>query len=87
MLVTGRVQGVGFRAATLARARSEDPSLAGFVRNLKDGRVEAVFQGEEGPVLVLVSWCTLGPAHAGVERLEVIEEAPEDGLSAFGVKT
>jgi acylphosphatase len=69
VLVEGRVQGVGFRASTVERARSIDPTLAGFVRNLPDGRVEAVIEGEERSVLELVRWCRSGPPSSQVRRL------------------
>ena len=75
--VTGRVQGVGFRAATAA-AVAEKSSVRGFVRNLHDGRVEAIFVGDEPEVLALVAWCSRGPLHAQVNALEVREEAPPD---------
>ena len=72
VVVTGRVQGVFFRAtcATLARRRG----LAGFVRNLPDGRVEAVFEGIDDDVDAMVAWCGVGPGHARVERVETTAE-------------
>jgi acylphosphatase len=50
-------------------------SLSGFVRNLDDGRVEALFEGEDSEVLKMVAWCGHGPSAARVERLEVVEES------------
>ena len=86
VLVSGRVQGVGFRASTERRARQE-AALGGYVRNLEDGRVEAVFQGDEAAVLALVAWCATGPSQARVERVQVIEESPETGTSSeFGIQ-
>lgn len=79
VLLTGEVQGVGFRASTTREAELH-PSVRGFVRNLADGRVEAVFQGPEAEVLALVAWCERGPAPARVLELRVIEESPEEGL-------
>ena len=83
VLVTGRVQGVAFRAATRSQARSG--AVSGFVRNLADGRVEAVFEGDADAVAALVAWCRHGPRGARVDHLEVREEIPE-GLAEFQVR-
>lgn len=71
--VGGRVQGVFFRAETRDRARSL--GVSGSVCNLPDGRVEAVFEGEDDRVDTLVRWCRRGPAGAHVDAVEVEEEA------------
>lgn len=85
VFVSGRVQGVGFRRSTEVEAgRFSD--LRGFVRNLEDGRVEAVFQGEQAAVLKMVAWCGRGPAAAQVKEIDVIEEKPDTKLERFGVK-
>jgi acylphosphatase len=83
VFVTGRVQGVGFRASTVAEA-AQYAGLRGFVRNLADGRVEAVFAGEDDAVLNMVAWCEKGPGAARVTKLEVREEAVDPGLGGFG---
>lgn len=67
--VVGRVQGVGYRAATQHTARHL--GLRGTVRNLADGRVEIVAQGESGALERLVSWCWQGPPAARVDRVSV----------------
>jgi len=74
VVVSGRVQGVFFRAecARLARGRG----LSGFVRNLADGRVEAAFEGGAEGVDALVAWCRAGPPMAWVEGVEIVEEPP-----------
>lgn len=82
--VSGVVQGVGFRQST-AREAQRFASLHGFVRNLPDGRVEALFSGEETEVLAMVAWCRKGPPAARVKELRVIEEQPEVGLEPFDV--
>ncbi len=68
------MQGVFYRAECASRARSL--GLAGSVRNLRDGRVEAVFEGDSGAVDEMVRWCRLGPPAARVEEVEVSEESP-----------
>src|SRR5512134_2615913 len=64
VLVSGRVQGVAFRASTRSQARAG--AVAGWVRNLADGRVEAVFEGDAAAVAALVAWCREGPRFARV---------------------
>ena len=86
VLVTGRVQGVGFRASTAAEVERRAPAAAGFVRNLVDGRVEAVFQGERDAVLDLVAWCEHGPVGAEVERIEVVEETVDPAERRFSIR-
>jgi acylphosphatase len=79
--VRGRVQGVFFRGETQARARSR--GVAGWVRNVHDGTVEAVFEGASEAVESMIDWCRHGPHGADVEDVEVAWEAPgaETGFS------
>ncbi len=83
MLVHGRVQGVFFRDSTSERAHLA--GVAGWVRNLRDGRVEAVFEGEPDAVQSVISFCSQGPQWARVDGIEVIEEPPE-GLAGFEIR-
>ena len=83
VVVSGRVQGVAFRASTRAEARRH--GVEGWVRNRADGRVEAVFEGAAEGVATLVDWCRAGPRFARVEGVEVREETPE-GLAGFEVR-
>ncbi|MBD0328172.1 MAG: acylphosphatase [Pyrinomonadaceae bacterium] len=83
VFVTGRVQGVGFRYATVDTATQL--GLAGWVRNLPDGRVEAVFEGVREIVEDMVRWCHVGPPAAVVQDVAVEYEQPE-GLRGFEVK-
>jgi len=69
LFITGRVQGVFFRACT--REEAQKRRLTGWVKNLYDGRVEAVFEGEEEAVQSMVSWCHRGPSHAVVTDVSV----------------
>ncbi len=81
--MSGRVQGVFFRQRTIRLARSE--GCSGWVRNLEDGRLEAVFEGPPEAVEKMVAWCHEGPEHAIVESVEAGEEDPE-GLEGFEVR-
>ncbi|MCM2279824.1 MAG: acylphosphatase [Oligoflexia bacterium] len=85
VFVTGEVQGVGFRAATFRQARKQG-ALRGYVRNLDDGRVEAVFLGAEPEVKAMLEWCRKGPPSASVTKLEVLEEAPDGALVEFQIR-
>lgn len=82
-VVGGWVQGVGFRYH--ARERARELGLAGWVRNLPDGRVEAWIEGEQDAVDAMAAWLRRGPPAARVERVELEERAPE-GLPAFEVR-
>lgn len=75
-VISGRVQGVFFRAEARARARSL--GLAGWVRNLPDGNVEAVFEGPEDHVGSMLRWCEQGPSGAQVGAVDVTWEHPVD---------
>jgi acylphosphatase len=79
--VHGAVQGVFFRVETRDRARSL--GISGWVRNLGDGAVEAVFEGPEERVESMVEWCRRGPAGARVESVDVDWEDPvrEEGFA------
>lgn len=82
--VSGRVQGVFYRAS--ARDRAVGLGLAGWARNLPDGRVELVAEGEARHVAEFVAWCRVGPNRARVEECRVIEEAPLGEPGEFQVR-
>lgn len=81
--VSGRVQGVYFRQNTRREAMRH--GLRGWVRNLGDGRVEAVFEGERGAVEAAVAWCRRGPPEAYVDQVEVRWEEAEGGAAGFDI--
>jgi acylphosphatase len=83
VFVSGRVQGVGYRANTRETARRH--GVDGWVRNLDDGRVEAVFEGPRSAVESMVEWCGTGSPAAAVEGVEV-EYAEPQGASGFRVR-
>ena len=83
VIVSGAVQGVFFRDTCRATAAAQ--GVHGWVRNLPDNSVEAVFEGETGAVEQLVDWAHEGPPTAGVEHVEVYGEEPE-GLDGFEIR-
>ncbi len=85
LFVKGRVQGVFFRACTQEEAQKR--MLTGWVKNLHDGRVEALFEGEEKDVQSMIDWCHRGPSHAVVTDVSVELEEYEGEYSDFSVTT
>jgi len=80
VFISGQVQGVGYRLSTVSEARRW--GVNGWVRNLSDGRVEAVFEGDKTGVEEMINWCHQGPSAAVVKDVAVEYEKPE-GLSGF----
>ncbi|MCZ7355402.1 MAG: acylphosphatase [Candidatus Methanoperedens sp.] len=83
VFVSGKVQGVFFRSSTQEKAQGL--RLTGWVRNLNDGRVEAVFEGEKEAVEKMVKWVRKGPAYAVVEDIEIVAEEYTGDLKGFSV--
>ena len=83
VLIRGRVQGVFFRDTCQRMALKH--GVNGWVRNLPDGRVEAVFEGRPEDVNRLVDWARQGPSQAVVADVAVLAEQPE-GLSTFLIR-
>lgn len=81
--ITGRVQGVGFRHFT--RKNAESLGVKGWVKNLSDGRVEAVFQGTENKVKELIERCKEGPRSSYVKDIEVTDADDSKDHSSFEV--
>lgn len=83
VLVSGRVQGVGFRASCARQAQLR--GLSGWVRNLPDGRVEAELQGRREAVAAVADWCRQGPALARVQHVDIAELPALDANDGFRV--
>ena len=84
IVVRGRVQGVGFRFAAADVAQAAGAS--GWVRNRRDGTVEALVQGERSAVEAVVAWCRHGPPAARVTGVDVVETPPDPGFAAFELR-
>jgi len=83
VVISGFVQGVFFRYRTREMARRQN--VTGWVRNLRDGRVEAVFEGEKKNVEAMLAFCYKGPSGAMVRDVEVSWEEPKGELEGFQI--
>jgi acylphosphatase len=84
VFISGEVQGVFFRSRI--RREAETRNVKGWVRNLSDGRVEAVFEGEETAVKALMEFCKRGPPGATVTGADVKWENHKDEFDNFAIK-
>ncbi len=84
VLVSGKVQGVFFRSS--AKKRADELHLTGWVRNLEDGRVEAVIEGDQEKIDKMVEWCRKGPDYADVKDIQVISEKYTGEFNDFSVR-
>ena len=79
LLVSGRVQGVFYRDS--CKSTAESAGVAGSARNLPDGRVEVILEGETDAVNEVIEWCRSGTAQSRVESVEVSDEEPAGARS------
>lgn len=83
VLISGHVQGVFYRAS--AQRQAQAYGLRGWVCNLPDGRVEAVFEGDQAVVERMLAWCRSGPPNAYVTDVDVRHEPFMGEFTGFGV--
>ncbi len=84
IFISGKVQGVFFRSST--KDKAEELGISGWVRNLADGRVEAVFEGKEGSVKRMIEWCREGPEYARVKDVGVVSENYTGEFEGFALR-
>ena len=84
VVISGRVQGVAFRAN--CQRQANELGVTGWARNLWDGSVEALFEGPSEAVDAMLLWCRRGPSHAVVTGVEVTEAEPGTPYSSFYVR-
>ena len=84
IVISGRVQGVSFRYYTMQEAQTRN--IVGWVRNLWDGRVEAVFEGEQEAVDQMLAWSRKGPPSAQVEEVKVTPGEPTGEFESFRIR-
>lgn len=83
VLVSGKVQGVGYRMSVLQAANKFN--LNGWVRNLPDGKVEAIFEGNLIELEQMIRWCHQGNSPAVIQDIAIQEETPE-GIQGFEIR-
>lgn len=84
IFVSGRVQGVFFRQNALKKAKSL--GISGWIKNTKDGRVEAIIEGEEEKINTMIEWLKVGPALARVKNIEIIWEKAKEEFQDFEIQ-
>lgn len=84
VIISGRVQGVWFRANT--KQKAEQLGITGWVRNTSDGNVEAVFEGEKEQIKEMLNWCYHGSSMAHVENVEIKNQEPTNGFDGFSIR-
>ena len=84
VIVTGKVQGVFYRAETAIKAKQLN--VTGWIRNLPDGRVEAVFEGQETDVRKIIDFCKRGPPNAYVVNVDVKRQEWKGEFDSFRVR-
>jgi acylphosphatase len=84
VLISGKVQGVFFRANT--KQKAEMLGLSGWVRNTKDGKVEAMFEGEEEKLDEIIKWCYKGSPLSKVEKVDVKKQNPINEFDNFSIR-
>ncbi len=83
ILVSGRVQGVFYRAN--AKNVAQELGIAGYAKNLDDGRVEILAEGEKEKISKLIDWCRKGPRNAKVENVEAMYDKATGEFSFFDI--
>ena len=83
-IFSGRVQGVFFRAN--AKGFADEHGISGWIRNMEDGRVEALFEGEEEAVMSVTSRCQREQPHAMVSSVETTKEEYQGDMTGFKIK-
>ena len=82
--ISGRVQGVGYRYSTAHKANSL--GITGWVRNTHDGKVEAIFEGDENAVEEMIVWCKKGPSMSMVTDIEIFRKPFEGEFNNFSIR-
>jgi len=84
LLISGRVQGVFFRAST--KKTADRIGITGFVRNLADGRVEIIAEGDEQALQSFLQWCNRGPRAAHVENINLSTSSHQNEFDNFEIR-
>ncbi|MCX6671406.1 MAG: acylphosphatase [Euryarchaeota archaeon] len=83
VVISGRVQGVWYRAST--KQKADELGLTGWVKNTVDGNVEAVFDGEKAVIDEMITWCWIGPPLARVSDVKIVPSHSDQKCTSFVV--
>jgi acylphosphatase len=83
VLISGKVQGVWYRAST--KQKADELGLTGWVKNTADGSVEAVFEGEKTLIDEMIAWCWIGPQRAKVTDIKMLPSHSNENYTSFVV--
>lgn len=83
LIISGRVQGVSYRAS--AKAQANKLNILGYTKNLPDGNVEIIAEGREDQLDELLSWCRTGPPEAAVSSIDVEKQEATGEFTGFGI--
>ncbi|HIG99893.1 MAG TPA: acylphosphatase [Thermoplasmata archaeon] len=81
VLISGKVQGVWYRAST--KQKADGLGIMGWVRNTVDGNVEAVFEGEKAKIDEMITWCWIGPQRAQVTDIKMLPTHSDETYTSF----
>ena len=84
VIISGKVQGVWYRAST--KQMADQIGITGWVRNTSEGNVEAMFEGEEKLVNEMIKWCNQGPPLAEVDNVTIEKMANKEDFNSFKIK-
>ena len=82
--ISGKVQGVWFRFNT--KKNADDLKINGWVRNTTDGKVEAIFEGEEENLHKMINWCLIGSPNSQVEKIEICKNKFQNEFNSFTIE-
>jgi acylphosphatase len=83
VLISGKVQGVWYRAST--KQKADELGVLGWVRNTDNGCVEAVFEGEKAKIDEMIAWCWIGPQKAQVSDIKILSSRSDETYTSFVV--
>lgn len=83
VIIFGKVQGVFFRFNT--KKKADELNIFGWVKNTNDGKVEAVFEGDERKINNMIEWCLKGPINAKVEKIEIFNQKYKKEFDSFSI--
>jgi acylphosphatase len=83
VIISGKVQGVFFRVNT--KNKAEQFGVNGWVKNTSDGKVEAVFEGDENKIYEMIEWCSKGPSNSKVTKIDIIKKKYKNEYDNFSI--